>query len=301
MMDKNENFRKFSSYLKERFGGKVWKIPVDAGFSCPNRDGVKGHGGCIYCNVDSFDGSEAGTIKEQVVSRAEKLRKRGISRFIIYFQSYSNTYAPLDVIRERVEASLSTDGIVAVHIGTRPDVIDSEKLAYFKELNEKYEVVIEYGLQSANDATLENINRGHSVQDFIDAVELTHSFGIKTCAHIIFGLPGDSREDMLDSVRLVNSLGVHSVKFHHLHVVLGTRLEQMYMNKEVILQTEDEYLDVLSEAIGLLSPDMVIARLVGDCPADTLVAPDWPANKGVFEQKLNDLLIKKGISQGSLL
>lgn len=294
-------YYKFSDYLKNKFGGKVWKVPVDAGFTCPNRDGFKGEGGCIYCSVDSFDGSEAGSISSQVKNRIIKLQCKKINKYIIYFQSYSNTYAAPEVIQRRISDALVDDGIVAIHIGTRPDVIDREKLAYFKELNEKYEVVIEYGLQSCSDTTLEFINRGHSVQDFIDAVELTHEYGIKTCAHLIFGLPGDSRKDMLDGVALVNRLKMHSVKFHHLHIVKDTKLSELYEQGEIDILTEDEYIDILTEALGKLDRNLVISRIVGDAAGDTLVAPDWPENKSQFENKLKSHMEKLGITQGALL
>lgn len=295
-----EYFFKLSTYLKSRFGEKVWKISVDAGFTCPNRDGKKGTDGCIYCSVDSFAGSEGGDIAGQVSRRIEKLKRRGVNRYILYFQSYSNTYASTDEIKARIEQGLGDDGIVSLHIGTRPDEIDREKLEYLKTLAERYEVVLEYGLQSASDATLERINRGHTVKDFEDAVELTHEYGIKTCAHIIFGLPGDTREDMLRSVRLVNSLKMHSVKFHHLHVVKDTKLAEMYAAGEVSLLSEEEYTDVLSDALGLLREETVVSRIVGDAAGDTLVAPNWPQNKNIFEKKLTDLMEQKGIVQGSL-
>jgi len=290
---------KFNEYLKKTFGGKVWKVPVEAGFTCPNRDGLKGEHGCIYCSVDSFDGSEGGAIADQVNARIEKLKKRNISKYIVYFQSYSNTYCDVHTLRERIESSLTDDGIVAVHIGTRPDVIDREKLEYLKDLNEKYEVVLEYGLQSANDETLKIINRGHTVQDFIDAVELTHEYGLKVCAHIIFGLPNDTLEDMMESVHLLNRLKVHSVKFHHLHIVHDTKLAEMYAQGMVHVLSPDEYLEILSDALGILDKDIVVSRLSGDAAGDTLIAPVWDISKGELEQKLLKLMDKKGLSQGS--
>lgn len=290
---------KFNEYLKNRFGEKVWKIPVEAGFTCPNRDGLKGDHGCIYCSVDSFDGSEQGTIAEQVHLRIDKLKKRKINKYIVYFQSYSNTYCDTATLKERVESSLVDSGIVAVHIGTRPDVIDREKLAYLKELNSKYEVVIEYGLQSSSDDTLKLINRGHTVQDFINAVKLTHEYGLRVCAHVIFGLPNDSREDMLESVRILNTLKVHSVKFHHLHIVKETKLAEMYEAGEAGVLSVDEYLDILSDALSILDKEIVVARLSGDAAGDTLIAPIWGISKGELEQKLIKIMSEKGFSQGN--
>jgi radical SAM protein (TIGR01212 family) len=290
---------KFNEYLKSAFGAKVWKVPVNAGFTCPNRDGLRGEGGCIYCSVDSFDGAECGDIADQVKSRIEKLKKRKINKYIVYFQSYSNTYGSRETMISRIEESLVDDGVVAVHIGTRPDVIDEEKLAYLKKLNEKYEVVIEYGLQSANDNTLKFINRGHTVQEFIDAVELTHRYGLKVCAHLILGLPNDTVDDMMDSVRLINRLGVHSVKFHHLHVVRDTRLAEMYRAGEVRVLSPEEYAELLAEVLAVLDAGVVVSRLSGDAAGDTLIAPKWDISKGEFEKLLMDRLDEKGLSQGS--
>lgn len=303
-MTKSDKFRLFYSlndYLKDKYGRKVRKISVDAGFTCPNRDGLKGEGGCIYCNVDSFTISSENSITCQVTERAEKLRAQGIDAFILYFQSYSNTYADMETIRRRMEKVLVDEGIVSIYIGTRPDVIDAEKLQYYSGLNGKYEVMLEYGLQSANDNTLKVINRGHTAKEFADAVRLTHEHGIKTCAHIIFGLPGDTRADMMRSVELCVELGVHSIKFHHLHVVKNTPLADWYYRGNLDLLTEDEYIDILAEAIGRMKPDMVVARLVGDAAGDTLIAPLWTNSKAGFKQKLMKYMTEKGIYQGCRL
>jgi radical SAM protein (TIGR01212 family) len=284
--DKNGLFYSLNDYLKEKYGRKVRKVSVDAGFTCPNRDGFKGEGGCAYCNVDSFTNHIQTDISNQVRCRTEKLRSQGIDTFILYFQSYSNTYADVATIRERIDKALVDEGIVSIYIGTRPDVIDEEKLVYFAELAKRYEVMIEYGLQSANDNTLKIINRGHSVADFTDAVRLTHKYGIKTCAHIIFGLPGDSFEDMMRSVELCVELGIHSVKFHHLHVVKNTPMADWYYKGTLNLLTEEQYIEILAEGIARLKPEMVVARLIGDAAGDTLIAPLWGQNKSAFTQKL---------------
>ncbi len=299
--DKIRLFYSLNDYLKEKYGRKVRKISVDAGFTCPNRDGLKGVGGCVYCNVDSFTTPSENSITCQVTERAEKLRAHGIDTFILYFQSYSNTYADMETIRRRMDKALVDEGIVSVYIGTRPDVIDAEKLEYYSNLNGKYEVMLEYGLQSANDNTLKIINRGHTAADFADAVRLTHEYGIKTCAHIIFGLPGDSREDMMRSVELCVELGVHSIKFHHLHVVKNTPLADWYYRGNLDLLTEDEYIEILAEGIGRMKPYMVVARLLGDAAGDTLIAPLWAKNKAGFTQKLIKYMTEKGIYQGCRL
>lgn len=299
--DKIRLFYSLSDYLKDKYGRKVRKISVDAGFTCPNRDGLKGEGGCVYCNVDSFTIHSENSITCQVTDRAEQLRAQGIDTFILYFQSYSNTYADIETIRRRMDKALVDEGIVSIYIGTRPDVIDSEKLEYYSNLNEKYEVMLEYGLQSANDNTLRVINRGHTAAEFADAVRLTHKYGIKTCAHIIFGLPGDTREDMMRSVELCVELGVHSIKFHHLHVVRNTPLADWYYRGNLDLLTEAEYVEILSEAIGRMRPDMVVARLMGDASIGTLIAPLWTENKVGFKERLTEYMAEKGIYQGCRL
>jgi len=299
--DKIRLFYSLSDYLKDKYGRKVRKISVDAGFTCPNRDGLKGEGGCVYCNVDSFTIHSENSITCQVTDRAEQLRAQGIDTFILYFQSYSNTYADIETIRRRMDKALVDEGIVSIYIGTRPDVIDSEKLEYYSNLNEKYEVMLEYGLQSANDNTLRVINRGHTAAEFADAVRLTHKYGIKTCAHIIFGLPGDTREDMMRSVELCVELGVHSIKFHHLHVVRNTPLADWYYRGNLDLLTEAEYVEILSEAIGRMKPDMVVARLMGDASIGTLIAPLWTENKVGFKERLTEYMAEKGIYQGCRL
>ncbi|MCD8554666.1 TIGR01212 family radical SAM protein [Seleniivibrio sp.] len=299
--DENRLFYSLNDYLRDKYGCKVRKISVDAGFTCPNRDGMKGEGGCAYCNVDSFAISSENSITCQVTERAEKLRAQGVNSFILYFQSYSNTYADMETIRRRMDLALVDKGIVSVYIGTRPDVIDAEKLQYYSKLNEKYEIMLEYGLQSANDNTLKIINRGHTAAEFADAVRLTHEYGIKTCAHIIFGLPGDTREDMMRSVELCVELGMHSIKFHHLHVVKNTPLADWYYKGTVDLLTQQEYIEILAEGIGRMKPDMVVARLVGDAAGNTLIAPMWPQNKAEFTQELMKYMTENGIYQGCRL
>ncbi|WP_241654053.1 TIGR01212 family radical SAM protein [Geovibrio thiophilus] len=287
-----------NTYLRRRFGRKVWKVPVDAGFTCPNRDGTKGHSGCIYCNNESFSGASAGGITEQVKKRIEALKRRNINAYIIYFQSYSNTYGTIDEIRTKIESALIEDGIVSVHIGTRPDTVDDEKLDYLAELNKKYEVVVEYGLQSSNPETLRIINRGHTAEDFADAVRKTAARGIKSCAHIILGLPNDTKADMLETVRFAAACGVHSVKFHHLHIVKDTELENIYNQGKIKVMDVREYADVLAECIALLPEETVIARLMGDAAGDTLIAPKWEISKNEFINLLKSVMREKGLRQG---
>lgn len=292
-------YNSFSSALKKRYGKKVWKVPVDAGFTCPNRDGKKGEGGCIYCDNSSFVMVTGDDIRSQVENRIQKLKKRGIDSFIIYFQSYTNTYGSVEQISEKIESALFDDGVVALHIGTRPDEIDSERAEYLSSIKKRgVDVTVELGLQSGNDKTLELINRGHSAKDFVDAVEICHKYQIEVCAHIILGLPDETKEDMLDTVRLAVSVGVESVKFHHLHVVKGTKLADMYEQGLADVLSEEKYIEILSRCISILPKEVVIARLVGDAPDDMLLAPMWPETKSGFISKLENYMRSEGFFQG---
>lgn len=293
-------YKDLSTYLKERFGQKVWKVPVNGGFSCPNRDGTKGYEGCIFCNNDSFSSADHGDIENQVRSRIEALKRKKIYAYIIYFQSYSNTYAPVSELKRKIESSLIDDGIVALHIGTRPDTVDAEKLDYFSKINKEIEVVIEYGLQSSNLKTLDFINRKHTAEEFSKAVEMTHLKNIKTCAHIILGLPGETKKDMLETVRFVVSCGVHSIKFHNLHVVKNTRLENIYIQDKIKVLNIEEYAEILAECISYLPENMIISRLVGDAAQDILVAPKHNISKNEFKILLEKIMVSKNLYQGAL-
>ena len=296
-MDKNLYYS-FSDYLKDTYGAKVWRIPVEGGFTCPNRDGTKGEDGCIYCNIDSFVHTEGADIKSQVANRIQKLEKRGVENFIVYFQSYSNTYATVAEIRDKISEALSDERIKAVYIGTRADVLEDEKLDFLSELNQKLDVVIELGLQSSEDATLEFINRGHTASDFADCVRRCTRRGLKVCAHIIFGLPGETRQMMINTVNFAVECGCTMVKFHHLHIVRDTKLAELYEQGKVRMLTEAEYIALLADALTFLPEDCVVARLVGDAGSDTLIAPQWPENKSLFINKLRSYMETNNKYQG---
>jgi hypothetical protein len=287
-----------NQYLKETFGEKVWKIPVNAGFTCPNRSGEKATGGCIYCDCSSFTHTENGNIKNQVLKRIEKLRKKNINKFIVYFQSGTNTYGNFSVIKEKIYSSLVDSDIVGLHIGTRPDCINNELINFFVKLDKNYQITVELGLQSSNDKTLKFINRGHSSEDFTKACEKLRKAGLKICAHIILGLPGETEEDMLRTISFLNSNKVDSVKFHHLHIIKNTPLAKLYENKKIQILKEDEYIKILAESIARLPKKTIIARLVGDAPQNMLVAPDWPDSKIAFLNKLDTYMINNNLFQG---
>jgi len=291
-------YNTLSNYYFKKYGKKVKKISVDANFTCPNRDGTKGVGGCIYCNVSSFMHVPDGDIKRQVALQIEKYKKRGIDKFSIYFQSYSNTYGSADNIIKSIDEALISEDIVEIAIGTRPDVIEDEKLFAIKKTYEKYDIIFELGLQTIFDKTLSFINRGHSFKDFDDAVDRIKSLNLKVCAHIIIGLPFETKQMMLDTVNYLALKRIDFIKFHHLHIVKDTELEKIYKKGEVELISEDDYLEVVAESIKILPKETVISRIIGDAPKHLTVAPIWPQSKIAFINKFHRYLEKYDIFQG---
>jgi len=289
----------FSQYVNKRFGKRVYKICVDAGFTCPNRDGSKGEGGCSYCNNDAFSGMRRSdlqdnktlpSIESQIISGKAKLIKRyRAEAFLLYFQPYSNTYAPLDTLKKMYDYVYYDSDIVGISVGTRPDCITTDKVHLLELYTKDKEVWIEYGLESSHDRTLQLINRGHTCQDFLNAIEMTSGHEIKICVHIIFGLPGENHSDMLTTVKRIAALPVHAIKFHPLHIVKGTKLYDQWRMQETNKGHEsvavlkimelDEYVHLVCDALALLPPSMIIQRLTGEAASDLLIAPEWIRRK----------------------
>ncbi len=300
-----KRYRDLNTYLREIFGERVQKIPIDAGFGCPNRDGSISDKGCIFCDSR---GSGTGalinkgiSIKDQVKAAREYLKKRyKARRFIAYFQSFTNTYAPVSRLKEVYEQALCFEDIVGISIGTRPDCVDEEKLRLIASYKEQYMVWIEYGLQSAHDTTLNRINRGHDVACFERAVRMTERYGINICAHVILGLPGEDRDMMLDTARYISSLPIHGVKIHLLYVVEGTPLAEMYKRGELRCLDMEEYVGLVVDFLEVLRPDIVIQRLTGDPVRDELVAPAWAKEKGKVLRMIQEGLEKRNTYQGRL-
>jgi uncharacterized protein len=289
-MINKKKYLDYNTYLRNTFGCKVHKVVVDAGFSCPNRDGSLSFGGCIYCNEK---GSGAGkgnvSIKDQVlkgVACVGKLCKA--KKFVVYFQSFSNTHAPVQVLEEKYKQALCHKDIVGLAIGTRPDCIDDDKLALLNDIGEDYDVWIEYGLQSCHNKTLKLINRHHSFEQFLLAIAKTKKFkNIKICAHIIFGLPGETQQDMLKTVKMLAPIGLDGIKFHSLYVEKNTEIEKIYTEKPFCLMSMDEYVDIVCKAIKLLPKDIVFQRLTGECLKENLIAPKWLLEKQTVLTKIN--------------
>lgn len=301
MMDKRYN--DLNTYLRSLFGCRVQKITVDAGLSCPNRDGRVSTGGCIFCNAR---GSGTGahtrglTITDQLLQGKKYLARRyKAKKFLAYFQSFSNTYAPIDKLQKLYDEALAVEDIVGLSIGTRPDCVDLPVLELLQDYAGHHLIWIEYGLQSASDKTLELINRGHDVQCFKDAVRATLNRGIKICAHVILGLPGETRSDILQTARTISDLGIDGVKLHLLYVVKGTPLEALYRQGDYRCLEQQAYIDLVCDFLERIPPEMVIQRLTGDPHPEELVAPQWSREKTETIRKINETLERRDSWQGS--
>ena len=303
--DSNKRYYTYDYYLRRRFGAKVAKIPLDIGLTCPNIDGRCGVGGCIYCSgrgSGDFAESPLLPIEEQYRLTREKLSSKwSTERCIAYFQAHTNTYAPLEFLKESFERALLLDGVVGINIATRADCLESEVCEYLADLAERTVLTVELGLQSSSDETAERINRGHTYADFLDGYRRLReaSDKIEICVHIIFGLPGESREDMLKTVRNVAALAPDQVKIHLLHVLKSTEMARIYERGEYTPLEKDEYVALVADAIELLPPDTVVARLTGDGMADDLLAPDWSRKKVAVINDIDKLLYSRSSWQGS--
>ena len=302
--DSNKRYRTYEYYLRQTFGGRCVKIPIDAGFTCPNIDGRCGYGGCIYCSgrgSGDFAGTPEKSISEQFREGIELLSgKWDTSRKIAYFQAHTNTYAPTKLLREKFEAALAEEGVVGLNIATRADCLEDETVEYLAELSERTVLTVELGLQTANDATAELINRGHSFEDFTKGYKKLRraSEKIGICVHIIFGLPGETRETMLETVKKVAGLKPEQVKIHLLYVIKGTKLARMYESGEYTPMSEEEYISVVCDALELLPTDTVIGRLTGDGAEDTLIAPLWSRRKTAVLNGIDKEMYRRGTYQG---
>ncbi len=291
-----------NTYLRNLFGCRVQKISLDAGLTCPNRDGKLSTGGCIYCNAwGSGTGAyEQGlTITEQLMRGKEFLSRRyKAEKFIAYFQSFSNTYGPCERLKALWEEALAVEDIVGLSIGTRPDCIDEPILRILEGYARDTLVWIEYGLQSIREKTLEFINRGHDVGAFQRAVEATRHRGLRICTHVILGLPLEDRDDMLATARAVAAMGLDGIKIHLLYVIKGTRMEELYQNGAYRCLEQEEYANLVCDFLELLPPGMVIQRLTGDPHPGELVAPEWSLRKNETLSRIKGILADRDSWQG---
>lgn len=278
----NRRYHNYNYYLQSLYGEKIRKVSLHGGFTCPNRDGSKGRGGCIYCNNDSFVPhyiNKEMTIPTQMEASIPFMVDRyDVQKYIAYFQAYSNTYDELEKLKRMYEEAINYPNVVGLDIGTRSDCIDEPLLEYLAKLNEQVHVTLEYGIESIHDKTLDWMNRGHDYESVVRAVELTRQYGIKVAGHIILGFPVESKEMMLETGIAANDLGLDFLKIHQLHIVKGTVLAKRYKDQAFPLFEADEYIELVADILERLNPDIVIQRLFGDAPDDILIAPRWGYN-----------------------
>ena len=304
-----KRYNSFVGYFKRKYGERLQKIVLDAGFTCPNRDGSVGRGGCTYCDNAAFHPSYSTpgkSIRQQLDEGIEfhKVRYRTTEHYLAYFQAYSNTYAPLERLRQLYEEALSHPQVVGIVIGTRPDCVDEAKLDYLAELAQKHVVIVEYGIESCYDVTLRRINRGHDFETARRAVEMTAERGIDVGVHFILGLPGETRQMMLDACRMINDLPVRSVKFHQLQIVKGTRMEREYAERPEDFErfSLDEYLDFFVDVLERLRPTLSIERFVGEVPPRFVNETPWGLIRNVELLRLLDRRLEERATwQGRLV
>lgn len=296
-------YNDFGSWIREKFPYRVQKISVDAGFSCPNRDGRIGYGGCIYCDNRAFnppycDGS-LGITAQLAEGKRFFSRKYPDMKYLAYFQAFTNTYAPLDTLKRMYEEALSVEDVVGIVIGTRPDCVPEKFLDYMAGLSRSTFVILEYGIESANDVTLSRINRGHDFECVRHAVSSAKERGIVCGGHVIIGLPGESDDEIISQAPAISSLGLDILKMHQMQVIRGTRLEREYMERKFRVFSVEEYIRLLAEYIQYLPPSVVLERFVSQSPAGMLVAPRWGLKNHEFANLFDNYLRKNGIRQGA--
>lgn len=298
----NKRYHTFTYFLEQKFGRKVAKISLDAGFTCPNIDGSKGVGGCTYCSArgsGDFAGDQSLNLREQFEQVRQVMNQKWPDAvYIPYFQAHTNTYAPLEVLKEKFEEALSFPDVMGLAIATRADCITDEIADYLGELAQRTYLEVELGLQSVHDVTGERINRCHSYADFLEGYQKLADRGINICVHIIDGLPGEDREMMLETARRLSHLHLHSIKIHLLHVLKGTVMEQQLAQGQFRLLTREEYVGIVCDQLELLPPQMVIQRVTGDGERESLVGPEWSLKKLCVMNEIDKELVRRNSFQG---
>ena len=304
MSDAIKRYTTFSDELRRRFGCRVQRISLDAGFTCPNRDGSLGIGGCSFCGDRGAAAvgvpTELSLLEQLRQSKQYLIRKFRAQKFLAYFQAYSNTYADVVVLRGLYEAALDEPDLVGLIVGTRPDCLSEQVLDLLEELHQRTYLWVELGMQTMHEDTLLVLNRGHDHACFVDAVERCKARGLRLCAHLILGLPGEDRERMLASVSEVNRLQLDGVKLHHLHVLKGSRFEDEYHRCTLSLLERDQYVQLVCDVVERLEPEIMIHRLMGDGRSE-LVAPQWSRRKLEVLNQIDAELVKRNSRQGCRL
>jgi radical SAM protein (TIGR01212 family) len=299
-----KRYNSYNTYLKNKYGQRVQKVTVDAGFTCPNRDGTVSSGGCIYCNNESFNpgyNDPTKSVRQQIEEGIEFLRRRyGVGKFVVYFQPYSNTYGSLDRLKQLYEEALSLPGVVGLTIGTRPDCVDEAKIEFLGSLAKTYDITIEYGLESIYDESLNRINRGHDFQSYLDAIEMTKGRGIKICTHIILGFPWENKKQWLNEAKVLSQIDFNFLKIHQLHIVKNTVMEKQHNQQPFRLFTLNEYIETVVNFLERLNPRIIIQRLAGEAPKPMLVAPKWGKRNSEVMRFITSKLEDEDTWQGKL-
>ena len=303
--DDNKRYHTLNYFNKNKFNSKVFKVSLNAGFSCPNIDGTVGYGGCIYCSK-SGSGEFAGNIEDNILKQFDSVKKVMLNKwpnakYIGYFQARTNTYAPVDALKKVYEPILKQDGVIGLNIGTRADAISDECLDYLSDLNNRCFLTVELGLQTIHDKTSELINRCHTLKEFENMVLKLREKKINVVVHIINGLPYETKDMMIETVKYLNKLDIEGIKIHMLHILKNTKLEKLYENKKFHVLTKDEYIDIVVSQLELLKPSIVIHRITGDPKVDDLVEPNWLIKKFVILNDIDKELKKRNTYQGKAL
>ncbi len=298
----NKRYYTLNCYYKRVFGCKVFKVSLNPGFTCPNKDGKVGTGGCIYCSP-SGSGDFAGNTNDDLMTQFNKvkevmLHKWPNGKYIAYFQANSNTYGDLDKLKSTYEQFLNVPGVIGISIATRPDCFTNELYDYLEDLNKKTFLTIELGLQSSNDETLKYINRGHDLKCFDNCFKELQKRNIKVIVHIINGLPNETQEDMLNTVKYLNSLHIYGIKIHMLHIIKNTKLYSIYKEKPFHVLTEEEYIDTVIKQLELLDEDVIICRITGDPVKEDIVEPKWLVKKFIVLNNIDKEMVKRDTYQG---
>lgn len=299
-------YNDYGTWLTAQLGTKVQKISVNAGFTCPNRDGRVGTGGCTYCNNQTFNPDYCATEKSitQQLEEGKRFfaRKYPEMKYLAYFQAYTNTYDVLDHLRAKYEEALSVPDVVGIVIGTRPDCMPPDLLDYLADLNRRTFLIVEYGIESIYDTTLSRINRGHTHAQTVDAITRTAARGIRVGAHLILGLPGESREAMLHEAKVLSDLPITLLKLHQLQLIKGTRMADEYaaIPSDFHLFTPDEYIDLIVDFLEQLRPDLILERFVSQSPSSLLAIPGWGLKNHEFVDRLRQRLTQRNAYQGRL-
>lgn len=302
--DKNKRYHSWNFALRQEFGEKIFKVPIDAGFDCPNRDGTVAKGGCTFCSVsgsgDMIVAPEA-PLPEQFEKEIAMMHKKWpqVDKYIVYFQNFTNTHAPVAVIRERFEQVLTLPGVVGISIGTRPDCLPEDVVDYLAELNQRFYLWVELGLQTTFETTSNAINRAHDYQAYLDGVASLRKHNIRVCTHLINGLPGETIEMMQENVRrTIQDSDIQGIKLHLLHLMRNTRMLRDYHEGRLQLMRRDTYVSLICDQLEMIPPEIIIHRLTGDAPWDSLVGPMWSLKKWEVLNEIDQEMLRRNSYQG---